>query len=330
MDAILQVRTLYGFHGLSVSLSKSTHGQHAMKPWRQVQKDLKVTPIVEGAIGGATPLYVERYLYKSIAKSVSGLSCVGLVTMFGGSRVREGDTGQSHSNVMASQSMLIPSNYSTHWQYSGTVDFAVFYFPDRMAGIQDRLRLLAESRRAPILFGDALVGATALQIVNELHKGIGADEGFMEMLAPVMLEQTYRVLTTPATGGINPRHIHFVRLQAVLGYVHEHLAADLSAQVLADQAQVSLAHFRRLFQEAMGAPPHRYVLAARLEQARKLLTMTPLPISRIAADCGFSSQSHLTASFRAAHAATPAEYREHVKRARIEGSGQSREAAVSR
>ena len=200
MDAILQVRTLYGFHGLSVSLSKSTHGQHAMKPWRQVQKDLKVTPIVEGAIGGATPLYVERYLYKSIAKSVSGLSCVGLVTMFGGSRVREGDTGQSHSNVMASQSMLIPSNYSTHWQYSGTVDFAVFYFPDRMAGIQDRLRLLAESRRAPILFGDALVGATALQIVNELHKGTGADEGFMEMLAPVMLEQTYRVLTTPATG----------------------------------------------------------------------------------------------------------------------------------
>jgi AraC family transcriptional regulator len=138
----------------------------------------------------------------------------------------------------------------------------------------------------------------------------------MAMLASVMLEQTYRVLTTPATGGINPRHIHFARLQAVLGYIHEHLAGDLSAQMLADRAQVSLAHFRRLFQEAMGAPPHRYILAARLEQARKLLTMTTHPISRIAGDCGFSSQSHLTASFRAAHAATPAEYRAHVARSR--------------
>ena len=27
-------------------------------------------------------------------------------------------------------------------------------------------------------------------------------------------------------------------------------------------------------------PPHRYILAARLEQARKLLTMTTLPIAR--------------------------------------------------
>ncbi len=153
--------------------------------------------------------------------------------------------------------------------------------------------MLTESKQEPLLISDALVSASALQLVNELHKGAGADERFMAMLASVMLEQAYRVLTTPETGGINPRHIHFVRLQAVLGYIHEHLAEELSAQLLADKAQVSLAHFRRLFEEAMGAPPHRYVLAARLEQARKLLTMTTLPISRIAEDCGFSSQSHL-------------------------------------
>jgi len=288
-----------------------------MKIWQQVQKQLKQRPITEGMIGGAAPLYVERYLFKTIEKSVSGLSGIALVTQLGGSRVQEESKGRLRADVLPSETLLIPANCPTHWKYSGTVDFAVFYFPDQMEGIQDRLRRVAEARREPLFVGDALVSAAALQLVNQLHKGAVADEHFMAMLATVMLEQTYRVLTTPDTRAINPRHIHFGRLQAVLGYIHEHLNEDLSAQVLADRAQVSEVHFRRLFQEAMGAPPHRYILAARLEQARKLLTQTALPISRIAEDCGFSSQSHLTERFRTAHAATPAEYRIHVKPAAV-------------
>jgi transcriptional regulator GlxA family with amidase domain len=52
--------------------------------------------------------------------------------------------------------------------------------------------------------------------------------------------------------------------------------------------------------------------SARLEQARKLLTMSSMPIARIAPESGFSSPSHLTAYFRAAHAVTPAKYRTAV------------------
>ena len=76
---------------------------------------------------------------------------------------------------------------------------------------------------------------------------------------------------------------------------------------------LSRSGFRRLFQEAMGTPPHRYVLATRLEQARKLLAVTRLPIAQIADECGFSSQSHFTASFRIAHACTPAQYRSQLQ-----------------
>ena len=85
-------------------------------------------------------------------------------------------------------------------------------------------------------FSDPLVGAAALQLVGELQKAHGADAGFMERLAGVMLEQTFRVLVTPATRGINPRHVHFSRLQSVLNHVHTNLAADLSAARLARRA----------------------------------------------------------------------------------------------
>ena len=56
----------------------------------------------------------------------------------------------------------------------------------------------------------------------------------------------------------------------------------------------------------MGVTVHQYVQAARVERARKLLGNSSLPIYRIFKDCGFASQSHLTARFRAAHGVTPA------------------------
>jgi AraC family transcriptional regulator len=176
------------------------------------------------------------------------------------------------------------------------------------------MRLDKESAADPIQFSDPLVGATASQIFDELQKGSSCDNRFMEKLADVMLEQVYRVLTTPETGRLSPRHIHFSRLQKVLPYIRRHLADDLSVQSLADLVGLSSTHFRRLFQEALGVPVHRYVQAARLEQARMLLGTTTIPISEIAEESGFSSQSHMTACFRAAHAATPAEYRKQVYR----------------
>jgi AraC family transcriptional regulator len=282
--------------------------------WQEVRKHLKSKPIVEGEVGGAAPLYVERYWFTGMERSVPGVDVIAIAAMFGGSRVDAGASEGRRASFLPSQAALAPHDCPTHWRYSGIIDFAVFYFTDPSEGIQQRIAALTHTRSDLIPLGDPLVNTTALQLVSELQKGAGADDSYMALLATVMLEQTYRVLTTPAPGRIDPRLPHFRRLQGVLGFIREHLAEDLSAPVLAAHAQMSVAHFRRLFEQATGAPPHRYVLAARLEQARKLLTMSGLPIARIASDCGFSSQSHLTERFRAAHAATPAEYRANVRR----------------
>lgn len=287
-----------------------------MKSWLKVRSELGTLPLAEGFVGGAGPgapgLYLEHYLFRGIERTVSGDHNPALVTQFGGARVREGETGAWRSTSLPNRSLLVPSHCSTHWHYAGTVDFAVFYFPDHTVGMSEQLRLLTRKAREPVSFSDALVSALSLQIVKELHKGRVRDERFMTMLAPVLLEQVYRVLTTPETGGFNPRHVHFSRLQAVLAHIRDHLGGDLSVAALAAIAEVSVAHFRRLFQEATGSPPHRYVLAARLEQGRNLLSTTTMPLVQIADACGFSSQSHFTACFRAAHACTPAEYRRHI------------------
>ncbi len=277
--------------------------------WLKVRRELGHQPIVAGRIGGSTPVFVERYLYQAIDRTVSGLGATGLVIQFGGSPVREGEPDNWRSMNLPSQSLLIPKGVPTHWHYSGTVDFAVIYFLEGGGSGMQSLELLTQSRDAPMSFSDPLVGAAAQQLLGELQKGPGADEGFMERLVGVMLEQVFRALTTPGCRGINPRHVHFSRLQAVLNFVHDNPAGDLSVFNLAARADVSQAHFCRIFRNAMGVPPHRYVLSTRLDLARKLLTQSSLPISRVAEESGFSSQSHLTACFRSAHSTTPAQYR---------------------
>lgn len=280
-----------------------------MKRWLKVRKELGSFPITEGEIGGKSYLYAERYLFRSIEKSISAVGTTTLLAQFGGARVNEGEVGQWRATSLPSQCMLVPPGCATHWHYSGAIDFAVFYFPEKTFGILERVSSLAKVSKEPLTFSDHLVSAASLQLLGELAKGTSADEAFMTRLADVMLEQVCRTLTTSSASHFDPRHVHYSRLQAVLSFIHENLAQKLSAQMLADRAEVSLAHFRRLFEEATGVPVHRYVLNTRLNQARKLLTLTTMPISRIAEDCGFSNQSHLTACFKKVHAATPAQFR---------------------
>ncbi|WP_246395952.1 helix-turn-helix transcriptional regulator [Gluconacetobacter tumulisoli] len=69
-------------------------------------------------------------------------------------------------------------------------------------------------------------------------------------------------------------------------------------------------HFVRAFRQSHGETPHAFVTRRRIERARTLLR-TGWPPSRIAALCGFSSHSHLTARFRAQTGLTPTEYARH-------------------
>lgn len=281
--------------------------------WIQGRIDLGHVPIVEGQIGGAASMYAERYLFQSSDRTVSGLPCTLLITQFGGSRVHEGERDHWRLTNLPTQSMLLPAGVPTHWHYSGMVDFAAFHLLPEGGTAMQSLEALARSRDAPMPFNDALVSAAAQRLMDELRAGTEADADLMSRLAVIMLEQTFRALTTPGSSTINARHPHFTRLQPVLEYVHAHLTEDMSVDALAAVARVSAAHFRRVFQEALGVPPHKYILGVRLDLARRLLTTSEMPIARVAQECGFSSQSHLTASFRAAHAVTPAQFRLHAQ-----------------
>ncbi len=99
------------------------------------------------------------------------------------------------------------------------------------------------------------------------------------------------------------------QLRRVVLYIEQHLDEDLPLTVLAAVADLSPSHFARRFKAATGQAPHRYVLARRVNGAKRLLLETDLPLAEVAAETGFSSQAHLTGIFGRAVGMTPGAYR---------------------
>lgn len=74
---------------------------------------------------------------------------------------------------------------------------------------------------------------------------------------------------------------------------------------LAGIACISPHHFARIFKRSTGVSAIGYVRAQRISRARMMLLAGPTSLAMVAAACGFSSQAHMTSSFKRALGVTP-------------------------
>jgi len=100
-----------------------------------------------------------------------------------------------------------------------------------------------------------------------------------------------------------------LQLQRVKDMIESHLQEDLSLARIAQVVGYSPSNFQRIFRAATGQTAHQYVLESRLRKAQELLQRQSKSLVEIAAQCGFSSQSHMTDVFRSRLGITPASFR---------------------
>jgi transcriptional regulator GlxA family with amidase domain len=96
---------------------------------------------------------------------------------------------------------------------------------------------------------------------------------------------------------------------ALHAWIARHLADEISLPVLARQAGMSERSFSRRYAEATGLTPVHAVERLRVEEARRLLSESRLPVKRISQRCGFGSEETMRRSFLRLLATTPQDYR---------------------
>jgi transcriptional regulator GlxA family with amidase domain len=103
------------------------------------------------------------------------------------------------------------------------------------------------------------------------------------------------------------------RLRNISAFVLEHLAEPLSVQRLARALAMSSRSLTRLCSEHFGESPAALVRRLRIEEARRLLEETALPLEEITARTGIGDESTLWRVFTRRLGVTPAAYRERFR-----------------
>lgn len=98
---------------------------------------------------------------------------------------------------------------------------------------------------------------------------------------------------------------------AAMEWALHHLHETLTVDSLAAQVQMSPRNFSRRFPEHTGVSPAKWILARRLDESRRLLETTEMPISQVAEACGFVSPVTFRQNFVQAYDTTPTAYRQH-------------------
>jgi AraC family transcriptional regulator len=93
------------------------------------------------------------------------------------------------------------------------------------------------------------------------------------------------------------------------------LASNLTIADVAAECRLTPSHFARSFRRSTGVAPHEFLSQLRIDEAKRLMLSTKLPLADVALICGFGDQSYFSRVFSRHVGASPGAWR----RARSEG-----------
>ena len=105
---------------------------------------------------------------------------------------------------------------------------------------------------------------------------------------------------------------NYIIIERAIKYIKENLTADLSLENVARYAGMSPIHFHNCFKTATAHTLRRYVEEQRIKEAANMLVTTDYTLTKIAYECGFSSQAYFSQAFKRRMQLTPREYAKSV------------------
>lgn len=101
------------------------------------------------------------------------------------------------------------------------------------------------------------------------------------------------------------------RIRNMLSFIHNHYKDKITIAQIAAATGISEREAMRSFRKNLNQTPIEYLISYRLNEAKKMLLNSELPITEICYQCGFSDSSYFGKAFRKAYGITPREFRSH-------------------
>jgi AraC-like DNA-binding protein len=150
-----------------------------------------------------------------------------------------------------------------------------------------------------------LLSARYLRAHEALEAGaesLGVDEALTSVLLD-MIDRHAGGLNAVGVAGREP-----LAVRRAKDYLAAHVEEQVELENLAKAAGLSPLHLIRVFRKATGLTPHNWLMDRRVHLACNLLR-AGMSATHVAAQCGFSDQSHLTRVFKSRLGITPGRFR---------------------
>ena len=99
------------------------------------------------------------------------------------------------------------------------------------------------------------------------------------------------------------------KIQAAVEYMLQNYTdCDLTIKQLADKAFVSEVYFRKLFKQAYGTSPQKYLIQLRIHNATLLISTGYYALKEVAFQCGYRDYKYFSVEFKKVTGLSPSEY----------------------
>jgi AraC-like DNA-binding protein len=135
-------------------------------------------------------------------------------------------------------------------------------------------------------------------------------DGLFAALLAELVRDSAQQAAFPA--GIRPAHVESIH--EVMTAIRSSPTAAVSVAQLARRHGYSVSHFSRVFAAIAGVRPQPFVINARLDHARELLSLTSKTIGVIATEAGFADIYYFSRLFKQRTGVAPSEFRRNLAR----------------
>ncbi|MEM8822902.1 MAG: AraC family transcriptional regulator [Pseudomonadota bacterium] len=164
----------------------------------------------------------------------------------------------------------------------------------------------------PIVSGvfDPGLKALADALLDEArHPTLGGDLYADTLAQQIAIRILRRRFETKDAGHARRRELSAEDLARLNDHMDSDLAGAGGTDAMAEAIGMETFAFSRAFRETTGQSPHQYLIDRRIGRAKELLRQGRIPLAEIAYATGFSSQSHMTATFTKRVGQSPGRWR---------------------
>lgn len=219
--------------------------------------------------------------------------------------------GSSHATPAASIFIIHPGEVHENQTRTGC-SFRSLYAPTYLVR-RIATETAARPQHLPFFPHPMVFDQDLVELYLHLHTSLETSHSRLAQESR-LLEFFVRLMTRHARERLQVKLTGHERLpvQRVREYLTECYADNVSLDELARIARLSPFHLNRMFCREVGMPPHAFQTQVRIARAKRLLR-EGWSISRVAAQTGFTDQSHFTRHFKRLMKLTPGRYLQQSK-----------------